>query len=197
MSAVENTDITVQNQIESIYVIESLKLNSTPIWCGYHLPKGKNHMTDDIGNDKNTWALMNYCSTCKRCIFTGQGTMDRSVTRVICGDRKCTCNHIPTQMKNYLQQEDKLSPIVMHKLEKTVGHKQATDTSALSKRTCQLFFHVMILHLHRVHYSDVIMSMVASQITSPTIVYSIVYSDAGQREHQSSALLAFVRGIHQ
>ena len=47
------------------------------------------------------------------------------------------------------------------------------------------------------HYSDVIMGSVASQITSLTIVYSTVYSDADQRKHQSSASLAFVRGIHR
>ena len=47
------------------------------------------------------------------------------------------------------------------------------------------------------HYGDVIMGAIASQITSLTIVYSIVYSDADQRKHQSSASLAFVRGIHR
>ena len=47
------------------------------------------------------------------------------------------------------------------------------------------------------HYGDVIMSAIASQITSLTIVYSTVYSDADQRKHQSSASLAFVRGIHR
>ena len=41
------------------------------------------------------------------------------------------------------------------------------------------------------------MSTMASQITSPTIVYSTVYSGSGQRKHQSSASLAFVRGIHR
>ena len=41
------------------------------------------------------------------------------------------------------------------------------------------------------------MSTIASQITSLTIVYSTVYSDANQRKHQSSASLAFVRGIHR
>ena len=46
------------------------------------------------------------------------------------------------------------------------------------------------------HYNDVMMSTVASQITSLTIVYSTVYSGADQRKHQSSASLAFVRGIH-
>ena len=47
------------------------------------------------------------------------------------------------------------------------------------------------------HYNDVIMGAIVSQITNLTIVYSIVYSDADQRKHQSSASLAFVRGIHR
>ena len=47
------------------------------------------------------------------------------------------------------------------------------------------------------HYSDIIMSMMASQITSLTILYSTVYSGADQRKHQSSASLAFVRGIQR
>ena len=44
------------------------------------------------------------------------------------------------------------------------------------------------------HYADVIMIEMASQITSLAIVYSIVYSDADQRKHQSSASLAFCAG---
>ena len=47
------------------------------------------------------------------------------------------------------------------------------------------------------HYSDVIMSAIVSQITSPTILYSTVYSDTDQRKHQSSASPAFVWGIHR
>ena len=47
------------------------------------------------------------------------------------------------------------------------------------------------------HYCDVIMSAMASQTTSLTIVYSTVYSGADQRKHQSSASLVFVRGIHR
>ena len=46
-------------------------------------------------------------------------------------------------------------------------------------------------------YSDVIMSRISSQITSLTIVYSNVYSGADQRKHQSSASLAFKRGIRR
>ena len=47
------------------------------------------------------------------------------------------------------------------------------------------------------HYGDVIMGAIVSQITSLTIVYSTVYSDADHRKHQSSASLAFVCGIHR
>ena len=47
------------------------------------------------------------------------------------------------------------------------------------------------------HYNDVIMTTMASQITSLTVVYSTVYSHADQRKHQSSASLAFVWGIHR
>ena len=41
------------------------------------------------------------------------------------------------------------------------------------------------------------MGAIASQITSLTIVFSTVYSDADVRKHQSSASLASVRGIHR
>ena len=48
------------------------------------------------------------------------------------------------------------------------------------------------------HYSGVITGTMASQITSClTIVYSTFYSGADQGKHQSSAPLAFVRGIHR
>ena len=52
----------------------------------------------------------------------------------------------------------------------------------------------MLVHCH---YDDVIMTMLVSQITSLTVVYSIVYSGVNQRKHQSSASLAFVREIHR
>ena len=47
------------------------------------------------------------------------------------------------------------------------------------------------------HYIDVIMTTMASQITSLTVVYSTVYSDADKKKHQSPSSLAFVRGIHR
>ena len=57
--------------------------------------------------------------------------------------------------------------------------------------TCQAS---KMLHMH---YCDVKMGTVASEITNLAIVYSSVYSDADQRKHQSSASLAFVLGIHR
>ena len=50
---------------------------------------------------------------------------------------------------------------------------------------------------HWQHYGDVIMGAITSQITSLTVIYSTVYTDADQRKHQSSASLAFVWGIHR
>ena len=48
------------------------------------------------------------------------------------------------------------------------------------------------------HYNDVTVGTITSQITKLTIAYSIVYSDADIRHlYQSSASLAFVRGIHR
>ena len=49
----------------------------------------------------------------------------------------------------------------------------------------------------KLHYNYDIMSAMASQITSLTIVSSAVYSGTDQRKHQRSAPLAFVRGIRR
>ena len=53
---------------------------------------------------------------------------------------------------------------------------------------------IMGIHNSSMHYNDVIMTTIASQITSLTVVYSIVYSGADQRKHQSRTSLAFVCG---
>ena len=47
------------------------------------------------------------------------------------------------------------------------------------------------------HYNDFIMAAISSKITGLTIVFSTVHSGADQTKHQSSALLAFVRGIYR
>ena len=48
-----------------------------------------------------------------------------------------------------------------------------------------------------IHYNDVIMSAMASQITSTSTVCSTVCSGADQGKHHSSASQAFVRGSHR
>ena len=53
------------------------------------------------------------------------------------------------------------------------------------------------INVYHYHYSDVIMGAMTPQITSHTIVYSTVYPGADKRKYQSSASLAFVRGIHR
>ena len=86
------------------------------------------------------------------------------------------------------------------------GRRQAiaqTNDDLLSVRTQEqtsvkfVFGYKLFLQKYISHYNDVIMGAIASQITSLTIVYSIVYSDTDQRKHHSSASLAFVRGIHR
>ena len=62
----------------------------------------------------------------------------------------------------------------------------------------QLLIHTLASWFwHKSHHDDVIMTMLASQITSLTVVYSIVDSGVNQRKHQSSASLAFVQEIHR
>ena len=65
--------------------------------------------------------------------------------------------------------------------------------------TMSLWAHKQIVNspITLTHYSDVIMSPMASQITSIVIPYSIVCSCVNQRKHHSSSSLAFVRGIHR
>ena len=55
----------------------------------------------------------------------------------------------------------------------------------------------MNLQTHSSHHNDVTMSTIASQITSLTIAHSTVCPCVNQRNHQSSASLSFVRGIHR
>ena len=66
----------------------------------------------------------------------------------------------------------------------------SADSQIVSVGTC-------LRHYLWQHYNDVIMGTVVSQVTSLTIVYSTIYSDADQRKHQSSTSLAFVQGIHR
>ena len=52
-------------------------------------------------------------------------------------------------------------------------------------------------HAKPLHYSDIIMSAMVSQIIGFSVVCSAAYSYADQRKHPRSAALAFVRGLHR
>ena len=71
------------------------------------------------------------------------------------------------------------------------------STASLAHRSLHYQWAVTTVTCDYCHYNDVIMTTIASQITSLTVVYSTVYSDGDQRKHQSSASLAFVWGIHR
>ena len=75
---------------------------------------------------------------------------------------------------------------------------QLTLTSTNINLLCNTFILYLFCHgeLDN-HYHDVIMGAMAFQITSLTIVYSTIYSGTDQRKYQTSASLAFVRGIHR
>ena len=75
--------------------------------------------------------------------------------------------------------------------------KPAVNNSASNVILCSYITGVLLHPSVYMHYSDVIMSTMASQITSLAIVYSTVYWGAGQRKHQNSASLAFVTEIHR
>ena len=79
------------------------------------------------------------------------------------------------------------------------GNSTVTGEFSTQRETNAEMVPLMTLSCHAAfpnHYGDVVMDTIASQITSLAIVYSTVSSGAYQRKHQSSASLAFVRGIH-
>ena len=81
-------------------------------------------------------------------------------------------------------------------------HKWPVTRKSLNLMTSSCVYLVYIIyvsddHTALQHNITLTMSAIASQITSPAIVCSTVYSGADQRKHQSSASLAFAWGIHR
>ena len=68
-------------------------------------------------------------------------------------------------------------------------YAQTTTKHSNSQTVCKISWNVTLLWRHNGH------SSVSNH--SLTIVYATVYSDADQSKHQTSASLAFVRGIHR
>ena len=116
----------------------------------------------------------------------------------MCG---CVCVEYPSIVKNYMRErlygDWYVSPMNrLSKLSRVRIFDCTLNTANVTwHKRFGLSFHRLINDLF--HYDDVIMSTIASQITSLTIVYSTVYSGADQSKHQSSASLAFMWGIHR
>ena len=93
----------------------------------------------------------------------------------------------------WLQNVNCLTTISFYSLEIN-GFVYQISVSILIVAWCFMKFCDMVIPQH---YSDVIISVMASQITSVSFVCPSICSGADQRKHQSSASLTFVRGIHR
>ena len=82
---------------------------------------------------------------------------------------------------------------VKRRLKYLLGAKYAIKLSMCVTGAARMYF-ICVASVPFIHYDDVILGAMASQITSLMIVYSIVYSGTDQR---CSASLAFVWGIHR
>ena len=113
----------------------------------------------------------------------------------------------PTGRSNYFGNEKEMIKLEIFSL-KSHGFRRTCTGWVFYLRWSTVIYHKFILCCREIisfisiwvvigHYDDVIMTMLASQITSLMDVYSIVYSGVNQRIHQSSASLAFVREIHR
>ena len=116
----------------------------------------------------------------------GHFTLDALASRTV------ACYNCGTSLNEWWQMS-RYFPWYIRSAYVTMYH--SSFTSEATMRVCRIkkiyLWHVLPSLRWR------ITGAIASQITSLTIVYSIVYSDADQSKHQSSASLAFVRGIHR
>ena len=115
--------------------------------------------------------------------------------------RKLKKNHIKKYLLQYIESKiNSLCPgdaTLWHRCWSTLAQVMACCFTAPSHylNQCWLLISEVLWCSHE-HYSDVTMSVMASQITGVLIVCSNVCSGADHRKHQSSAPLAFVRWIH-
>ena len=80
---------------------------------------------------------------------------------------------------------------------RAIWHNSAISQSSREMEKSASYSWVHLLTMITLHYNDVIMRAMASEITSLTVVCSTVYWGADQRKHPSSASLAFVRGFQR
>ena len=111
---------------------------------------------------------------------------------------KPSINRINAELSQMKSQESRLKCIYSRNAFISISTLVSVSYFCIGSHSCQgqkwvnsLFFNSYA------HYCDVIMDVMVSEITSLTIVYSTIHSGTDQRKDQSSASLAFVRGIHR
>ena len=80
---------------------------------------------------------------------------------------------------------------------RTISHFSHFNLHVAMPLTINMWAGANVGHTEAIHYSDVIMSAMVSQIAAVSIVYSTVCSGANKSKYQTSASLTFVRGIHR
>ena len=159
----ELLEIMDRNHIAAFYS----KMSIIDFWCNFtfHLPNDIYRLyTTQVYHLTTFWSGFR----CNICVWFGT----------------LLCLHLTHSCKTYLKLQRSVKSALIRWLHLVMNHEQ----------WCFSFITTLIgWHPGPSYNNDVIISAMASQITSLTIVYS----GANQRKHQSSASLAFVLGIHR
>ena len=81
--------------------------------------------------------------------------------------------------------------------DRTIVQHTNLPASRLCVHSLLWLIYACMFQIKHPHYSDVIISEMTTQIIGVSMVCSTVCSGEDQRKHQSSASLAFVKGIHR
>ena len=104
-------------------------------------------------------------------------------------DQRTICIYVST--KQLSTSKSSISMLVISTVKGKRGHDRFPPVKKTRSR--KFPFNFRYTYLTVAHYSDVIMSAMASQVNGVSIVHSTVCSGADQRKYQSSESLAFVR----
>ena len=141
-------------------------------------------------------------SSIQALIFLGQDSVTLPMWEFLVINYAMTTNRIGSMcswMRTITSLATYVTAILIWSVTNTCWYIQISHISHWKKGVIflNLALSMQIPISHIVHYSDVIMGAMPSQIIWITIVYSTVCSSPDQRKFQSSASLAFVCGIHR
>ena len=142
--------------------------------------------------------LMSRWTTWTNNVLRSISKRGRSLTLPILLKRQfALCEKIPTYHNTSLNMPRQMSLGDMERLFVLYFSQVLNRALFLAKFSGPRFYIDVALELSILwHYNDVIMGAMASRITGVSIFYSTLCLDVDPRKHQSSASVAFVRGIH-